>query len=558
MGGSGGSEGSKQETREVGQLARGRQYSANRAWADAFYALSSADKETPLSVGDLELLATSAYMIGQDSAYRATLDRAYQAHVAGGETTRSVRCAFWLGLSFLFEGEFGRGGGWLANARQVLEQEQAECAEFGYLMVPLVEKLLSAEDHAGALAAATEAVEIGERFADADLLFCARHLQGRALIGQGHVEKGLERLDQAMVAVTAGELSPIMTGLIYCSVIKACQQVYALARAWEWTSALTKWCESQPQMAAFTSTCLVHRAEIMQLRGAWSDSMEEARRAHARQSQGAVQASYAAAHYQQAEVHRLRGDYEAAEAAYRSASQQGRDPQPGLALLRLSQGRRDTAAAAVRRAVSVATDPLDRARLLPAYLEILLAVDDLENARPACRELAEISAHFDIAVLRAIAAQAQGAVQLAEGDAGAAHASLRQAFEGWQKVEAPYESARARMLMGLACRACGDDEGAALELYAAKTVFNELGAAPDVARVEALMDGTAHKASHPLTRRELQVLRLVAAGKTNKAIAEELYLSEKTIDRHASNIFNKLGVPSRVAATAYAYKHNLI
>jgi ATP/maltotriose-dependent transcriptional regulator MalT len=497
-------------------------------------------------------------MTGQDSVYRESLDRAYQAHVATGETRRAVRCAFWLGLAFLFAGESGRGSGWLANARQMLEREPVECAEIGYLMVPLVEKLLAAEDHAGALAAATEAVEIGERFADADLVSCARHLQGRALIGQGRVEEGLERLDQAMIAVTAGDLSPIMTGLIYCSVIQACQRVFAMARAWEWTSALTKWCEGQPQMVAFTSTCLVHRAEIMQLRGAWPDAMEESRRAHARQPQGAGQASHAAAHYQQAEVNRLRGDYEAAEAAYRSASQQGHDPQPGLALLRLSQERRDAAVAAMRRAVGAATDPLERARLLPAYLEILLAVDDLENARTACRELTETAARFDTAVLRAMATQAQGAVQLAEGDARAALGSLRQAFEGWQQAEAPYESARVRMLMGLACRACGDDEGAALELYAAKAVFDELGAAPDAARVEAFMHGAAHRDSHPLTRRELQVLRLVATGKTNKAIAEELCLSEKTVDRHASNIFNKLCVPSRAAATAYAYKHNLI
>jgi len=539
-------------------LALGRQHSANRAWTDAFASLSAADKATPLGAQDLELLATSAYMTGRDGHYRETLDRVYQARIAAGEMKRAVRCAIWLGLAYLFKGDLGQGSGWLANAQQMLEREQTDCAEHGYLLMPLAEKLLGSEDYAGSLAAATEAFEIGERFADADLVSCARHLQGRALIGQGHVEKGLERLDQAMIAVTAGELDPIMTGLIYCSVIQACQRVYSLARAWEWTSALTKWCEAQPQMAAFTSTCLVHRAEIMQLRGAWPDAMAEARRAQARQFQGTEQASHAAAHYQQAEVHRLYGDFEAAEAAYRSASQQGHDPQPGLALLRLSQGRGDTAAAAMHRAVGAATDPLKRARLLPAHLEILLAVGDLEGARVASRELAETAARFDTAVLWAMAAQAGGAVQLAEGDAPAALRSLKRAFDGWQQAEAPYDSARVRVLMGMACRAVGDDEGAALELDAAKAAFAELGAAPDVARVEALMHDAARQDSHPLTRRELQVLRLVAAGKTNKAIAEDLHLSEKTVDRHASNIFNKLDVPSRAAATAYAYKHKLI
>jgi DNA-binding CsgD family transcriptional regulator len=539
-------------------LALGRQHSANRAWADALAALSAADNATPLGADDLERFATCAYMIGKDVLYRQTLDRAYQAHVGAGDMKRAIRCAFWLGLAYLFKGELGQGGGWLANARQMLEREQADCAEHGYLLMSLAEKLLGSEDYAGSLAAATEAVEIGERFADADLVSCARHLQGRALIGQGHVEKGLERLDQAMIAVTAGELSPIMTGLIYCSVIQACQRVYSLARAWEWTSALTKWCEGQPQMAAFTSTCLVHRAEIMQLRGAWPDAMAEARRAQARQFQGTEQASHAAAHYQQAEVHRLRGDYEAAEAAYRSASQQGHDPQPGLALLRLSQGRGDAAAAAMHRAVGATTDSLKRARLLPAYLDILLAVGDLEAARLVCGELAETAARFDTAVLWAMAAQAEGTVQLAEGDARAALGSLRKACDGWQRAEAPYDVARVRVLIGMACRDFGDDEGAALELEAAKAAFARLGAAPDLARIEALMHGAAQQSAHPLTLRELEVLRLVAAGKTNKAISEELHLSVKTVDRHASNIFNKLDVPSRAAATAYAYKHKLI
>jgi DNA-binding CsgD family transcriptional regulator len=361
-----------------------------------------------------------------------------------------------------------------------------------------------------------------------------------------------------MIAATAGELSPLMTGLIYCSVIDACQQVYALARAWEWTSALTQWCEAQPQMLAFTGTCLVHRAEIMQLHGAWRDAIKEARRACERCSQGIEQQPPPAAFYQQAEVHRLRGEFGAADEAYRNASQRGFDPQPGLALLRLVQGRADVAAAAIHRVVSATTDQLQRTRLLPAYVEIMLAVSNIENARGACHELAGIAESFDTGVLNAMAAHARGAVDLAEGDAKAALGSLRCAFEAWRHVEAPYESARVRVLMGMACRAFGDDEGAGLELDAARAVFERLGAAPDLARIDSLTKGAAAGHSHRLTPRELQVLRLVAAGKTNKAIAAELFLSEKTVDRHASNIFNKLDVPSRAAATAYAYEHKLI
>jgi DNA-binding CsgD family transcriptional regulator len=546
----------KQMAKVSSKLARGRQCYATSAWADAFALLSQVDKEIPLSVADLELLATSAYLIGQDGVFLGALDRAHGAYLSAGETTCAARCAFWLGLSLLFMGETGRGTGWLAGARRLIEN--ADCVERGYLLLPTAEQLLGADDYVAAHASATEAVELGERFGEADLVSCARHLQGRALMGQGRVEEGFALLDEAMIAVTAGELSPLMTGLIYCSVIDACQQVYALARAWEWTSALTQWCEAQPQMLAFTGTCLVHRAEIMQLHGAWRDAIKEARRACERCSQGIEQQPPPAAFYQQAEVHRLRGEFGAADEAYRNASQRGFDPQPGLALLRLVQGRADVAAAAIHRVVSATTDQLQRTRLLPAYVEIMLAVSNIENARGACHELAGIAESFDTGVLNAMAAHARGAVDLAEGDAKAALGSLRCAFEAWRHVEAPYESARVRVLMGMACRAFGDDEGAGLELDAARAVFERLGAAPDLARIDSLTKGAAAGHSHRLTPRELQVLRLVAAGKTNKAIAAELFLSEKTVDRHASNIFNKLDVPSRAAATAYAYEHKLI
>ena len=540
------------------ELARGRQRYATRAWADAFALLSHADKEAPLSAADLELLATSAYLIGQQGAFLDALDRAHGAYLSAGETTCAARCAFWLGLSLLFDGETGRGTGWLAGARRLIEDEMADCAERGYLLLPTVEQLLGAGDYDSAYATAADAVEIGDRFGEADLVSCGYHLQGRALIGRGQVDDGLALLDEAMIAVTAGQLSPIMTGLIYCSVIDACQQVYALARAWEWTSALTQWCEGQPQIVAFTGTCLVHRAEIMQMHGAWRDAIEEARRACKPRPQGTEQQPPAMAFYRQAEVHRLRGEFQAADEAYRSASQRGYDPQPGLALLRLAQGRIDVAAAAIRRVASATADQLQRTRLLPAYVEIMLAASDVESARIASRELTDVAESFDTSVLSGMAAQARGAVELAEGDAQAALGSLRRAFEAWQQVEAPYEAARVRVLVGCAFRAFGDDEGAGLELDAARAAFEQLGAAPDLVRIDSLTKATPLGLPHRLTPRELQVIRLVAAGKTNKAIAAELFLSDRTVERHVSNIFNKIDVPTRAAATAYVYEHNLI
>jgi ATP/maltotriose-dependent transcriptional regulator MalT len=538
------------------ETRRGRESYRRRAWCDAYESLALADRASPLACEDLELLASSAYLIGREDDFLSALDRAHHLYRDAGDADRAARCAFWLGLVLLLRGETGSSTGWLARAERLLAGRDSP--EHGYLMLPVAEQQLASGDVDRAHSTASEAVAIGERFGEGDLIACARHVQGRALILQGRVEAGLALLDEAMVSVVAGELSPLFTGLIYCSVIEACQQVYALDRASEWTSALAKWCGQQPQMVAFTGTCLVHRAEIMQLHGAWPDAIEEARRACNRSSQGIAPKPPAAAFYQQGEVHRLRGDFPAAEEAYRSASQRGWEPQPGLALLRMAQGRTDTAAAAMRRVVSTTDEPLQRARLLPAHIEVLLTVSDLSGARDACRQLEEIAEKFGTGALRAMAAQARGMVELAEGDARAALGSLRRALQVWQQVEAPYLAARVRALMALVFRALGDEEGAELEFAAAGEVFQQLGAAPDLARLDSAAARSSSARTGGLTARELQVLRLIATGETNKAIAARLFLSEKTIERHVSNIFTKLDVPSRAAATAYAYEHKLI
>jgi DNA-binding NarL/FixJ family response regulator len=378
------------------------------------------------------------------------------------------------------------------------------------------------------------------------------------LIEQGEVEAGLSLLDEAMVAVTANELSPLFTGLIYCSVIDACQRVYALGRAREWTSAMTAWCAGQPQMIAFSGTCLVHRAEVLRLHGAWDDALDEVRSAGERFTRGGSQKPPAAAYYQQGELCRLRGEFEAAEDFYRRASLSGLEPQPGLSLLRVAQGKPDVALAAMRRVLATVSDRLQRMRLLPAEVEIALIVGKLDAARGACDELERIAESFATDVSSAIAAQARGAVSLAGKDVQAASHSLRRAAELWERVKAPYEVACVRVLLARAFRVLGDDEGMRLELDAARAVFQQLGALPDLARVDALGHDPEPVAAHGLSRRELQVLRLVAAGKSNKGIARELGLSEKTVERHLSNIFAKLDVASRAGATAYAYEHQLV
>jgi ATP/maltotriose-dependent transcriptional regulator MalT len=541
------------------ELERGREAYASQAWADAYEALTLADQASPLSADDLELLATSAYLIGRENDYLRTLERVHHAHLTAGNGPRAARYAFWLGMRLILRGETGAGTGWLSRAQRLLEREERDCVERGYLLLPAVLQGIDAGEWEPAYAAASRAVEIGERFMEPDLTATARYLQGRILMLRGEVEKGLALADEAMISVTAGELSPILTGLIYCYVIDGCQRVYALDRAREWTAALAEWCDKQPALV-FSGKCLVHRAEIMQLNGAWRDAIEEARRASDRLCQRIDREAAAEAFYQEAEIYRLRGEFAAAEEAYRSASQWGWEPQPGLALLRLAQGRVDAAAAAIRRVVDATSGELERTRLLPAYVEITLAAGDIDAARRAACELDAVAERFDTGVLRAIAAHARGAVALAEGNAQAALGPLRFAFEGWQQVEAPYLAARVRVEIGLACRALGDEEGGELELDAARAVFERLGAAPDLARIDAVAQPASPQQVRPhgLTRRELQVLRLLAAGKTNKAIASELFVSEKTIDRHVSNIFDKLDVPSRAAATAYAYEYRLI
>jgi class 3 adenylate cyclase/DNA-binding CsgD family transcriptional regulator len=542
----------------LAKLEQARDCYRRRAWANAFDALCRADQEMPLKAEDLERLAISAFLTNRDDECLRALDRSYHTYLDAGECARAVRAAFWLGFRLAGRGEIGPATGWFARAQRLLENEATDCVERGYLLVPAVEQQLAAGDYDAAYRVATAAVEIGERFREADLVAAALHLQGRVLIRKGQIESGLAHLDEAMVAVTAGELSPLMTGLIYCSVIVACQEVYALSRAREWTSALAQWCNAQPQIVAFTGSCLVHRAEIMQLGGAWRDAIEEAGQACERFLKGIDPQPPASAFYQRAEMRRLRGEFSGAEEDYQRARQFGREPQPGLALLRLAQGRKEAAAATTRRVMSAITDPLRRARFLPAHIEIALAADEIEEADRACRELEEIAAGFETGVLGAMAAQARGAVALAGGEAEAALVALRRALEVWQEIEAPYEIARVRVLIGLACRALGDEDSAELELAAASATFEQLGATPDLARIDALTLGARPGKRYGLTARELQVLRLVSAGKTNGAIAAELFLSERTIERHISNIFTKLDLPSRAAATAWAYEHKLV
>jgi DNA-binding CsgD family transcriptional regulator len=539
-------------------LEQGRNAYERRAWLDAYTALTLADRTAPLDADDLERLASAASLVGRMDEFLTLLERAHQLHLNQEEWLPAARCAGMIGMSLAARGELGPAGGWFSRAQRLVEREGEDCAERGYLLVPVAFQRNAMGDHEGAYDAAAAAAEIGERFADRDLVALALHIQGMVRINQARLAEGLGLLDEAMVGVTAGEVSPFFTGVVYCGVIACCEEAFDVRRAREWTNALTRWCEAQPQMVSFTGRCLAHRAGIKQLHGAWPDALAEAQLARERSEEAMNFPAVGQAYYQQAELHRLQGDFAAAEAAYRDANRYGREPQPGLALLRLGQGDLAAAVAAIRRALGETAEPLKRAALLPGYVETMLAVGDTESARDAARELELAAAGSERGMLGAFSAYATGAVDLASGEPESALASLRHAQLVWGELEAPYEAARVRVLIGLACRALGDEDSAVLELDAARAAFEQLGATPDATRVDSLGERDVGGATHGLSGRELEVLRLVAAGKTNREIAGALVVSEHTVARHLQNIFHKLGVSSRTAAAAFAFEHELV
>ena len=539
-------------------LELGRERHTEHAWREAHDLLERADHELELDAADLERLAIAAYMLGDETRYLELLERAHDVSLRAGDPADALRCAFWVGLQFAQRGEIAQAGAWLARAERLADDLGGEPPERGYLLLPRMFELESRGEFESAASTAGEAAAIGSRHGDPDLYALATHAQGQMLISGGQVRDGLALLDEAMLVAAREDLSPIVTGLVYCGVVLACRQAYELRRAREWTAALSRWCDEQPDLVAFSGRCLVHRAEIKQLEGAWDAALEETRRAEERSLAADKTAAAAVAAYRRAELHRLRGEDVAAEREYREAGLRGREPQPGMALWRLGRGERPAAVAAITRALAEAGDVPTRLQLLPAAVEIGLEGGSIDEARTACERLEELVDSGQCPSLDAVLDHARGSLALAAEDPGAALKHLRQAATIWQELDAPYELARTRELIGRGCRLLGDEDGAALELEAAHTIFERLGARPDLARLAALGDRTTSRGGHGLTQRELQVLRMVARGQTNRAIAADLVLSERTIDRHVSNIFAKLGVSSRAAATAYAYEHRLL
>lgn len=542
-------------TAETG-IDQGRSAFREHRWTDAFESFREADQRGGLPAPDLDRLAIAEILLGNITAGLDTLTRAHEEYLVVGDVSGAAQCAGWMGMQLMNMGEAARAGGWFARGQRLVDELAEPSAVQGLLLLPMGLGKLYGGDPAGALQVFSQVADFGQKFQDKDVSALALLGTGQATLMLGHPDEGLRMFDEVMVAVTAGELSPIPSGIIYCAVIGNCHLAFDLERALQWTAALDRWCNARPDMIAFSGQCQSHRAELFRLHGAWDEALEAAAAAQGRSFKGDPQALYGG-FYQQGEVQRLTGKLEAAEASYRQAARSGYEPQPGLALLTLARGDAKQAQSMIRRAAGVA-DIATRRNLLPALVEIELAVPDPEAARRGADELEAFARECPMAMVRAVADQADGAVRLAEGDAAGASRALRHAWNLWLELGVPYEAARCRVLIGRACRALGDEPSALMDFEAAHAELLELGAAPAAAWAASLMrEGSDDGAKGPLSPRETEVLRLVASGEGNRAIAAELYLSEKTVARHISNIFLKLGLSSRSAATRYAFEHGL-
>jgi DNA-binding CsgD family transcriptional regulator len=531
----------------------GRKLYAAQAWTAALDAFERADLEDPLPAADLMPFGFCAFLLGHEQQAIDVLGRAFRGFVDANDGAAAARAAFWLAFIHESHGDPARAEAWGRRLAGIVHEERLDaeralvCSGLGHVALASSDP----QDIRRALDLSLEAIEIAGPARDTDTAVLSRLSAGWALLRLGSTAEGLAELDDAMAVVTSGEVqTPIVNGVAYCSVISASLRMSDVARAREWTLAASDWCARHPELVPFRGECLVHRSVVKMLDGDWPGALAEATRA----SERLLPSDAGIASYQLGELHRLAGRFTEAENAYRLANSAGRRPEPGLMLLRLSQGHIDAAVVSARRLHRELVRAPERAEFLPAYVEVMAAAGEAELARSGADELVRMADTAPSALSSARALTAVGLASFAAGDAASAAPSLREASLGWHDLGMPYLEARARAELGLCYAALGDDEAASLEVEAARATFARLGAAPDL---DAL-PGRSPSSSGPLTAREVEVVRLVAKGLTNRGVAEELVLSEKTVARHLANIYTKLGIASRASATAYAYDHGLV
>lgn len=524
-------------------------------WRGVYDRLVAADP-AELDVRRLEQLAEAAFWLGRPREAISARQRAYARYRDAGDPAGAARSAWLLFHSHFDLDETAAAGGWLQRARKHA-QEAPEQVEAGYVCFAEACWALYQGDTEAALALCGRALEAAQRAGERDLEALSLAVEGRVRIARSEPAEGLQRLDEAMVAVLGDELTQFITGWVYCLLLDTCHELGDVRRAGQWTELAVRWCEQRGHDSWYPGLCRLHQCELRSLHGEWSVAETEAVRA-AEELAPFGDYLIADSQYLAGEIRRRKGDYRGAAEAFRHAHERGRDPQPGLALLWLAEGRAGEATVALRLALTGSSGTsLRRARLLAAHVRAELAQGGVEAAAASADALDRLAGVMGSGLLRAMADLATGAVTLGRGAPEAALPLLRSACAIFRELSCPYEAAEAQVLVGTAARELGDLATAELELDAARATFARLGADPDVAGVDALR-AVETGGRDGLTAREVEVLRRVAKGRSNRQVATELVISEHTVARHVANIFGKLGVTSRSAATSYAYEHGLV
>jgi len=535
-------------------LESAREAFGRHEWPSAREGFKAARQNVELSADDLSALGDSAWWIGDIDEAMAAYEGAYRLSLQGRQPRRAAVNALGLAVALFLRGEIELGSGWMNRAQRLLRDEP-EAAEHGYLLYLDTEIAFEEGDLDEVIVKARILGEMGRRYEDANLAAGGVLFEGRALVRRGRLKEGMSFLDEAMVAVLSDEMVPDWAGNVYCHLMAVFHELVDIRRAAEWVEATARWVETLPAAVLFTAICRVHRSQVLQITGSWDQAEREAERVCLDLANIHV-AGLAEGHYQVGEIQRLRGELVAAERSYERAHECGRDPQPGLALLRLAERRLPAASASIQAAlVAVNQNPLARAPLCATQVDIALAIGNIDTAQRACEELETTASVYATSGLEAMARHARGAVALAEGLPEAALPILRDACRRWRELGADYNASKACVLLASAYEALDDADAARRELGAAASVFDRLGALPDSRSVAEL------RGKRPLpcglTEREVEVLALVAIGRSNREVAQELSISQKTVARHLSNIFSKLGTSTRTEAAAYAFEHGL-
>ncbi len=531
-------------------------FNQEQSWSGVYTTLK--DREKALQPDELYQFAIAAYLTGRDLESIDIFARIHHLFLENKEIGKAVRCAFWIGMLLIFKGEQARGSGWLSRAKRLVKDHHFKGSEDGLLLIPAALGALNAGNTETAFTNFRKAHEVGKQFNDLELTAFGLLGEGQALIQLGDVSNGLKLLDESMVAVENSNISPLVVGIVYCAVIETCQLIFEISRAQEWTALLSHWCESQPDLVPFRGECMIRRSQIRHIHGEWPEALDEMQDACRMLSEPPGEKAAGEAYYQLAEIFRLKGDFQQAEKLFIEANKWGRKPQPGMAELRLAQNKTDMAIKSIQNALDEEKSPLKRVKILPAYIKIMLTNDKIYEAQSAAEELESLANRYNTLFLRAVSAYCSSAVLLKKEDPATAIKLLRESVNLWNELEAPYETAVVRLYLGIAYKDMGDNDSAKIELRTAQWIFKELEALPDLKKVETLLNEKEGPDRYGLTLREFQVLQLVAEGDTNKLIASKLFISERTVERHLSNIFNKLQVNSRTQATTFAYKHNIL